>query len=199
MNVDQVVPHPLDVNIDDDTPTGIVINPASAYGKELRRWEQHSGPLGRPGNPYVFRAYPKMLYRAQRQPNGQVACMMDTPLSHNFLDAQSYERALLLKETFDRTCQKVVDSEGAERMAKGQGWCESPADAMAQYDREQEAIFTAAAEVAYAAQGMSDQAKAELKAADDQTHEHVVDVKPTKQRGRRAVAAVAASGPVEQE
>lgn len=45
---------------------GIVITPDSGYAKEMRQHEAHHGPFGAPGRPYVFREYPKRLYKAER-------------------------------------------------------------------------------------------------------------------------------------
>lgn len=191
MNFDAVVPHELD----EDAPGGMVVNPASALGKELRKWEQHPGPLGRnPGNPYTYRPYPKMLYKAQAQPNGQVRCLMDTPHPLAYQTPEAWQQAVQQKEYFDKTCVCVVDSESAERIKVGQGWCADPAAAMEQHEREQTAIFTASAEVAHSAQRMSDKAKRELAAAEGETHEHVLDVRGAKP-GRKP-KAIAASGEV---
>lgn len=191
-----LTPHPLD----DEAPASIVINPHSALGKELRKWEQHRTELvprgSNPGNPYVFRPYPRMLYRAQALPNGKTACMMPQPSPYEYQSASEYERACLLKESFDRLCQRIVPDEGAERIAVGQGWSLTAPDALARAEQEARAIGQAAAEAAYAASRMSDKAKAELSAADQTTHEHVTDVVGIKKgrRGRKRV--IAASGEV---
>jgi hypothetical protein len=67
-------------------------------------------------------------------------------------------------------------------------------DALAQFEKEEQAIGDAAAEVAYAAQRMSAKAKADLAAADAATHEHVTDVVPKKRR-RRYVRKASAPKP----
>ena len=148
-----------------------------------------------PGNPYVYRQYPKMLYKAQRQPNGQWACMMDTPMSWQFARMEEYSQAILLKESFDKACYKIVDDEGQERLAKGQGWSLSQKEAMDLHEREEQAMGDASAEMLYAARGMSDKANREIAAAADTTHEHVVDV-VGKRKGQKAVTG---RGEVEDE
>ena len=45
---------------------GIELGPSSGYGKEMRRWEAYSSQFGAGEKPYVFREYPKMLYKAAR-------------------------------------------------------------------------------------------------------------------------------------
>jgi len=184
-----LAPHPLD----EEAPGGLVINPHSALGKELRKWEQHRTELvprgTNPGNPYVYREYPKMLYRAQRLPNGQSGCLAQHPDPYQFERADQFERAVLMVESFNRSCTRVVSDESQERIAIGQGWALDPKAAMAVYEQEQQAIGNAAAEAAYAAQGMTSKAREELKAADASTHQHVTDVKGGK-KGAKAITAV---------
>jgi len=185
MNFDSLVPHPLD----EDAPPSVVINPASALGKELLKWEQHPGPLGRnPGNPYTYRPYPRMLYKAQTMPNGQVRCLMPTPHPLDYVTPEAWNFAVQQKEHFDQRCCKVVHSESDERIARGQGWCDDPVKAMAQHEAEQTEIFTASAEMAYSAARMSEPAQREVTEAENATHEHVVDVKGAK-RGKKVIAA----------
>ena len=162
-----LAPHPLD----EEAPGGLVINPHSALGKELRKWEQHRTELvprgTNPGNPYVYRA----------------------PNPYTFERPEAFERAVLMVESFNRSCTRIVSDESQERIAIGQGWALDPKAAMAVYEQEQQAIGNAAAEAAYAAQGMTSKAREELKAADASTHQHVTDVKGSK-KGAKAITAV---------
>lgn len=196
MNFDDVAEHPLD----EEAPGGLVINPHSALGKELRKWEQFPSDLTprgtRPGNPYVFREYPKMLYKAQRMPNQQMACMLPAPHPYDFQRPEDFDRALLFKESFDRSCFKIVANDAEERIAAGQGWALTIDAAIALHEQQQQAIGNAAAEVAHAAQGMTETAKRELHAADQQTHEHVTDVVPVRRRGEARNGVVAKVGTV---
>jgi hypothetical protein len=189
MNFEDLAPHPLD----DDAPGGLVINPHSALGKELRKWEQFRTELvprgTNPGNPYVYRPYPKMLYLAQIDPTTlQAACLLPLPEPYAFATADEYQRACLRVDSFNRSCTRVVGDESEERIAGGQGCAETPADALALYERKQQAIGNAAAEAAYAARGMSARAQAELQAAGESTHQHVTDIKGPK-KGAKAVTA----------
>ena len=180
--------HPLD----DEAPGGIVISPHSAYGKELRKWEQHRTELvprgTNPGNPYVFREFTKMLYKAQRAPSGQFICMASAPDPYAYDRMDLYQNAVLQFETFNRSCTKIVANESEERLAIGQGWTTGPKEAMEQHEREQQAIGNAAAEAAFYAKRMTEKAQAELTAADASTHEHVTDLAPKK--GRKPAAKV---------
>lgn len=43
----------------------IQISQASEYAKEMRKWEAHHTKYGPRGRPYVFREYPKLLYKCE--------------------------------------------------------------------------------------------------------------------------------------
>lgn len=186
---------------------GIVINPSSEYAKELRKWEQHHTRFALneegdsvPGHPYVYRPYPRMLYKAYKRPNGQYACVEGTPSPFLYPDAQSYERACFEVDQFNKSCQRIVQSEGEEAREKGQGWRNSPAEALELAEAREQEMAQAAAEANFAVQRMTGQAKQEWADAAEQTHEHVVDVVPKRKRGRPAKAkvAVTGTGPVEE-
>lgn len=185
----------------------VVINPASEIGKELRKWEQHhtahsidENYESRPGNPYVFREYPKMLYKAMKRSSGQVACQLPPPPLHLFSGPNAtdeWQREMVAVETFNNACRKVVQDEAQERLASGQGWSTSQQGAIDRFEQDERAIGNAAAEAAHAVRRMSASAQAEYADAERQTIEHVTDVKPAKRRGhkrrgrpRKAVIAV---------
>jgi hypothetical protein len=175
VDFDKLVPHPLDEEADG----GIAWNSGHAYVKEMRKWEQFPSEWtvkSRPGNPYVFREYPKMLYKAQRMPNGQYACLMPAPDPYAYERPDQYQRAILFWESFNRSCYRTVDDESQERLAKGQGWALDAKAAMELHEKEQQAIGNAASEAAWAAQRMTEKARAELASADGSTHQHVTDV-----------------------
>lgn len=193
MNFD-IERHPLD----EEGPSAVVISPHSELGKELLKWEQHPGPLGRnPGNPYVKREYPKMLYRAERHPDsGQPACIMGAPHPYDFRTAEEHDRAVMAQELWNRRHQRVVKDESEERIAVGQGWSKGPVEALEQFEKEQIAIAEIAGQVEFQGRRMSEKAQQELKAAHTETDAHIVDVQP-KKRGRKP-KAVTAAGPVEE-
>jgi len=192
--------------LDEDAPPSIIINPHSALGKELRKWEQHKTdlvPTGtQPGNPYVYRPYPKMLYKAQKTRGGQWRCMEQQPHPYDYERQEVFERAMFAYESFNRSCQKTVGDESEHRVAMGQGWAESPDAAIERCEQEQQAFGNASAEVLAAARGMSEQARGELKAAENTTSQHVVDVKAKRKYTRKSKAtpvAVTGSGEVPSE
>lgn len=175
---------------------GIVHNPDSPYGKELEKWEQHRtkyvreydehGNPGMPGNPYAYREYPKMLYKAKVHPiSGQALCMAPPPDPYAFERPDRYERAVLEAERFTGQCQVIVKNEEEERKLKNDGWRNSPADALARFETQQREIGNAAAERHHADRSMSEKARAEVAAVDASTSEHVPD--PSAQDIREAV------------
>ena len=189
MNFD-IERHPLDEEVDGG---GIVWSPASPYVKEMRKWEQFPSEWtvkSRPGNPYVFREFPKMLYKAQRQPNQQVACLLPYPDPYEFDRADLYQQEVLRRESFNRSCTKVVGNESEERIAKGQGWANSALAAMELHEAAEQAIGNAAAETAYQARRMSEQAREEYTHAEASTHQHVTDVTGPKRGRPKAVTAI---------
>lgn len=197
-----LVPHILD----EDAPPSVIINPHSALGKELRKWEQHKTdlvPTGtKPGNPYVYRPYPKMLYKAQKTRGGQWRCMEAQPHPYDYERQEVFERAMFTYEAFNQSCQKTVGDESEHQIAKGQGWAESPQAALELCEKQQMEIGNASAEVLAAARGMSEQARAELKAGENTTAQHVVDIKPKRKYSRKTKAtpvAVTGSGEVPPE
>jgi len=153
----------------------IVHNPSSALAQELRKWEQHPTALAideagemRPGNPYAYRPYPKMLYRAQKRDNGQVQVIDPTD------------------EAFSKSCQVIVHDEADHRRKRDQGWHDSIAEALAAYEAMERDIARAAAEANFAVQRMSERARAEHQQATDATADHVPDL-PTGKHAKRRI------------
>lgn len=79
----------------------------SAYAKEMRKWEAHHSRFGAPGRPYVFREFPKRLYKAERTDRGpaitesvevQTADEERNYLSRGFRFGQDHALALLDEE-----------------------------------------------------------------------------------------------------
>lgn len=170
----------------------VVINPDSDYAKELRKHEQFpmyvNGELMQPGNPYVFRPYPRMLYKAQDW-RGQGKKMVTAPFvsPYGWADPRLYENALLEAEAFTKSCQRIVGSEREQQEAEKQGWCDTLQAALEYEERYQQAIAHAAAEAAHSVQGMTATAKREFEEAADSTEHHVTDV-VGKKKGAKAVA-----------
>ena len=164
---------------------GVVISPDSELAKELQRWEmfpRHSvnGEVIPAGRPYVFRPYPRMLYKAIQARSGKYGCMAAPVTPFGWRDQQEYERAVAEADAFTKACQRIVTSEAEQRTAALEGWRESATEAMAFQEGLERDISTAAAEAAHRAQGMTDKAQREFNAAGDATEYHVVDVKGAK-------------------
>jgi hypothetical protein len=154
----------------------------------LSKWEQFPNRVTEtPGNPYVYRPYPKMLYMAYKR-NGQIRCMEGAPDPYLYQTQVAYERAQQENDRFNASCQRVVANDRELDNALGQGWRGTPQEAMAHLEALEQDIGNAAAEAAFHAKGMSQKAKDELAAADQTTHEHVTDVvgTPKSRRGSDA-------------
>ena len=148
----------------------VVINPESEYGKELARWN-----VKRP-----FSAFPRMLYMARKRPDGVVSVCETNDALFTGPDRVAHPGAA---EAFNATCQKTVNSEAEMAFALEQGWRATPKEALERFEAKERSIGDVAAHRAYEDRNMSDAAKAEAKAVEDSTPEHVAEI-PVKRRGR---------------
>lgn len=71
---------------------------------------------------------------------------------------------------------KVVRNSDEYYKAKGQGWCDSPEDALELFESEEQAVGNAAAERAYADQFMSEPAQREADAYERTVTSHVPEI-----------------------
>jgi hypothetical protein len=157
----------------------IVISPESELGKELAKWEQHQthyvGFGQSPGNPYVFRPYPRMVYKASLDPNGKALVLAPEPVRQRYLTDEAYFQAVAASDALTQANQRTVHSETEYEQARREGWREDPKAALAHYEQLQQEIATAAAEAAHAAQRMTSKAQEERKKRDASTDKHVTD------------------------
>jgi hypothetical protein len=171
--------------------------PGSPLAEELRKWEQHHTPYAidgegnsRPGNPYVYRDYPHMLYKAQVwHRSGKAVVAAPPPSYYDFIGvpdmAMAYQMAMEEAEVFTARCQRTVQNEEEERIAVGQGWVRGQQNAVDRYEAEQWELSKLAANAAYHASHMSEGAQAEFEAAQDATSHQVADVPAPKKRPGR--------------
>lgn len=176
---------------------GVVFNPAGEYAKEVRKWEQSHTQYSmttegnsEPGNPYVFRPYPRMVYKAFTKA-GKHVCMEPAPHPYAYRSPGEFEMAILQNDSFNRSCQLIVGNDDEYDKAQGQGWRDDPLKAVAHLEALDQDMGNAAAEAAAAARGMTATAQREHADAEASTHEHVVDVVGQKQ-GQKPVAVTTA-------
>lgn len=62
----------------------------SAYAREITKHEAHHTQYGAPGRPYVFRAYPTMMYRPTRPTSGG-AVTWESQEAHSDTERSNYE------------------------------------------------------------------------------------------------------------
>lgn len=145
-----------------------------------------------PGNPYVFRRWPAMLYKAFKKDGGAVMCC-DNPMAYR------EEADQLAAEQFSRRCQLLVHNESQYDRAKADGWRDTPQEAIDEFELQQQRIGDATAERHFRDERMSTKAQEEALRHDRATAAHQPDGPPVpKKRGRRKKvvtdAAVAAEG-----
>lgn len=167
---------------------GIVVVPGSNYAKAMEKFEQFPSKYGSsPGNPYVYRPYPKMMYRAELW-QGKPCCMAAPPDSAAFAQPGEFQRAEQAARKFTDRCQIIVKDESERQRALENGYREHPDEAVAYLRQRQLDEGTAAAERHYQDRGMSEAAQAEAAAAErehfDQEGAHLPAIPEKRRRGR---------------
>lgn len=155
------------------------ISTASDLGKEVMKFEnrvlsEHE------------KQWPRMMYKAERTPNGKVKCMEDAMVPSSIPDAQISKEETRI-ENFNRGNQFTVKDYNEYMTAKDRGWSDSPGEAVAAFERNQIAIGNAAAERAYTDSKMSEKAQEEVAAVEAATEFHV-PVIPEKKIDKRTKA-----------
>lgn len=144
---------------------GLVLTPGSREVAEYARFEQHHSKytVGTvPGNPYVYRPYPKMVYRAERYPGtGKLCCMAAPPDPAEFEDPRKAEHAQVLAQRFTEKCQLIVKDELEYSRAMESGYRDSAAEAVAHAEGREDKIGRETAERNYQDRNMSERAQRE--------------------------------------
>ena len=174
-----------------------VVQTNPEIAKERAKWEQHPTEftLGglRPGNPYVYRPFPKMLYKARQIPPGmdgagKHATSLSAPAFFGFRDQNEWQRACEGAYNFTKSCQmEVKDEREYDNMVKD-GWRDGPQEAMAYAEALQNAVSNAAAERAHADRNMGEKAKAESAAFEEENfgHQPEIPAKPKRKYVRKS-------------
>lgn len=170
-----------------DIKGGTVIIPGTPYAKELAKFEQFPSQytIGtEPGNPYQFREFPKMLYRA-RHFRGKVACGAQVGRSSDYSSPQEYQQVLADAEAFTKDCQVIVNDESEQQKALESGCRFTPQEAVDFVLERDKSIATAAAERAYSDTKMSEAAQREAAEAEEQSDgQHLPEIPEKRKRGR---------------
>lgn len=167
---------------------GIVVVPGSNYAKEMAKWEQFPSKYGStPGNPYQYRPYPKMLYRAELW-QGKPCCMSAPVDELDYPNPGELQQVKAAAARFTERCQMIVRDESERAKAMESGWREHPDEAVAYLRQRQLDQGTAAAERLHADRLMSEKAQAEAAEAArqhfDEQGEHLAAVPEKRRRGR---------------
>ena len=167
---------------------GIVVVPGSNYARAMEKFEQFPSKYGSsPGNPYTYRPYPKMLYKAELW-QGKPCCLAAPPDSSEFANPGEYQRMEEAARRFSQRCQMIVNDESERARAMESGYRESPAEAVEYLEQRQRDLGRAAAERIHADRLMSDKAQAEATEAArehfDTEGEHLAAVPEKRRRGR---------------
>jgi hypothetical protein len=164
---------------------GISIVPGSNFAREVAKFEQFPTIYtagDQPGNPYAYRPYPKMLYRAEHW-KGKAVCMASPPNSREFYDEQEFTRAEEAARAFTERCQMIVGNESERSKAFENGWREHPEEAVAYLLGRDKEISTQTAHRHFEDKNMSELAQREIAAAEEAHDGHLPEI--PEQRRRR--------------
>lgn len=169
------------------------INPGGQEAKERAKFEQHPSYLTEVwgvGNPYVYRPFPKTLFKAHANPRhgGQMMWREPEPHPYAFSRPEEHAHAVLAAAAFNASCLVEVKDEREMQKYLEMGWRKEPSEAMEFVEQKRDANFQAAGERNYADRNMSEKAKAEIAAAEAASDgEQVMEIKEKpRRRGRPA-------------
>jgi hypothetical protein len=161
-----------------NTEPGLAIIPGSSYQKEMAKWEQFPDSkwaLGQPGNAYVYRPFPKMLYKAERR-NGKIACMEAAPDRYEYKDDRAFQFAEEAARRFTDKCQLTVHNDVEMSRAMEIGYRESPKEAEEFIAAKERGESKEIAHRNYDDRNMSENAKAEIAKAQDAVGEPLAEI-----------------------
>ncbi len=167
---------------------GIVVIPGSNYANEMQKFEQFPSKYGNnPGNPYVYRPFPKMVYKAEEW-KGKICCLAAPPDSAEFANPGEYARMDELARKFTERCCRIVQDETEYIRARTDGWRDDPQAAVEAGLERQRSLATAAAERNHDDRNMGELAKREIAARVAEVggeHQPEIQAQPVKRRPGR--------------
>lgn len=174
-----------------------LVNPESPETKEMVKWEQFPSKwtLGAaPGNPYQYRPFPAMVYRAHQIPAphlgaGKLAVSLGEPEFYGFRDQQEWERARESAARFTTSCQRIVNDEAELSRAMEDGWRPTPGEALAHAEARANVISHETHKRQSADSAMSEGARAEAEQFERENFGHQPEIPTAAARKRRKGSA----------
>jgi len=151
---------------------GVDVSTATELGKELLKWER------KPGYNPRNHQYPMMLYRAVKCKDGVVRATMDEPSQYDYTKETMglMQRDMDACRSFNLANQKTVMTEDDHMIAKGQGWCESMAEAVEQCKQGEYRIQDAVADRLISDRNMSEKAQVEIRSHEAATEDLLPEI-----------------------
>ena len=171
-----------------------IFNPLATEDlKQQAKWEMFDSRITQmagvaPGRRWKFEMYPKMMYKAMQEPGtGKWKVSMDIPPRYQFQQDDQWSRAVQQAEQFGTACQKIVNTETEHEAAlkSGEGWQNTPQDALLWREKLEKAISTAAAERNDEERHMSEKAIAERDAVEQANMGRHLPEIPEQPRAKR--------------
>lgn len=139
-----------------------------------------------PGNPYQYREYPAMVFRARKDRSGKFAVGAEIPPEWTFATRDLYDRAKEQAHQFAAGNQRVVKSDAERAAAHREGWRDSPEEALELAQAERTEVSNETAQRHHEERSMSEAARAEAAQFDAENpgHQPVIPEQPIRRRGR---------------
>lgn len=137
----------------------------------------------RPGNPYVFRMYPMMLYKAHecRLSNNKMLSAIEEPRRVLFTSGPAGDDAWMQAreeaQSFNSKCQRIVNDADEEARARSEGWAVGHEEAMKVHLAVEREVALVAGQRNIADAGMSERALAERDAFEAANFGHQGEIK----------------------
>jgi hypothetical protein len=149
--------------------------PGTPYDVEMRKWNK----------PYVYRPFPKMLYKAERYA-GSIQCGAPEPKPWEFKEERELRNAIEAARHFTDKCQLTVNNDTEYARAMESGFRESPAEAVKHCDEREKAFTKEVAHSLHDERNFSPEAKAARIAAEAEAGEPLAEIERTPVRRRKA-------------
>lgn len=129
--------------------------------------------------PYTAQEYPRMVYRAERRPNGDI-------VSFDPVDPESQKWSDMQRERWNENHCKLVNNDSELEKAEAQGWRKTQVEAMEVLKAKDREESREAAERAYRDRNMSEAAQREAALAEASSHRHLAEIPEKPKAPKRA-------------
>lgn len=168
---------------------GITIIPGSDDQRRMAKFEQFPDSkwaCGNPGNPYRYRPFPKMVYRAERFPGtGALSCQVAAPERWQYREERDFIMAEEGARRWNEKHYRIVQDEVEYAAAMEAGWRETPDGALRHAEERDKQVALQVAHRNHDDRNLSPAAQAEIRAAEDAAGEPLPEITEQRRVRRR--------------